>query len=108
MRLLPIFKKAQGDYNLFKSAMNGSDLTGSITNITDMRVDETYLLARRLWDDVLESYTNGNSNDAIILFVDYLEMIHLKPSGFSYKLARNSGGVLVGALWMTATMQRNF
>ncbi len=50
--------------------MNGSDLTGSITNITDIRVDETYLLARRLWDDVLESYTNGNSNDAIMFLVD--------------------------------------
>ncbi|KAL7462538.1 hypothetical protein ACHAXS_002919 [Conticribra weissflogii] len=70
MRLLSTFKKAQGGYDLFKSAMNGSDLTGSITNITDIRVDETYLLARRLWDDVLESYTNGNSNDAIMFLVD--------------------------------------
>ncbi len=84
--------------------MNEIDLTGGITTITDITDDEAYQLARQLWDDVLESYPNENSNDAIILFVDYLEMIHLKPSGFSYKLARNSGGVLVGALWMTATM----
>lgn len=65
-------------------------------------------MARQLWDKVVEINTNGNPHDAIMSSVDYLDIIHHKASGFSYELARNSISVLVGAIWKTATMRRNF
>ncbi len=108
MRLLPSFKKANGDYEIFKTAMNDSDLNGGITDLSDKSDDEAYLMARQVWDKVLGEHGDGNSNDTIMSFADYLNIISHKAKEFSYQLARNSSGVLVGAIWMTATMRRNF
>lgn len=95
MRLLPTYKKAHGDYELFKTAMNDSELVGGIINIADISDDKAYLMARQLWDEVMDAHSNGCSSDAIMTFADYLDIIHHKATGFSYELAQNGSGVLV-------------
>ena len=44
-------------------------------------------------------------------FIEYLELIKCRAKGFTYKLAEDTSGdgkKLIGVVWMTATMRRNF
>ncbi len=49
MRLLPIYKDADGDYNRFKEVLDATDLLYGINNEVTRDDNETYELAQLLW-----------------------------------------------------------
>ena len=84
-------------------------MLSGIDDAIDLDDDQVYELSSQIWLEVQESL--GGSQDAIFSFVDYLELIASRATGFTYKLAEDTSGKkkrLVGVLWMTATMRRNF
>lgn len=93
-------------YDIFEQSMSNPEIETSINNesITD---DEAVAMANAIWIDLIASHDFSDSNDNI-LFLEYLEMISEKANGFSYRLARDGNGNVVGAVWQTATMRSNF
>ena len=52
MRLLPIYRSTDRDYERFKEVVNASDLLDRIENEVDIDDDEAYELAQSLWLEV--------------------------------------------------------
>ena len=104
-----VLKSTNGDFQEFQKIANSTGLLAGIDNSVDINDDQAYELARQIWLEVTESI--GGGMDAIFSFVDYLELIQSRATGFTYSLAEDTSGKkkkLVGVLWMTATMRRNF
>jgi hypothetical protein len=63
-----------------------------------------------MWQEIDDSH--ANCDDSIFSFINYLQLIKSKAKGFAYKLARDhrggDNGKLLGVIWQTATMRRNF
>ena len=50
-------------------------------------------------------------DDVIYTFIEYLDLIAARAKGFSYKVFSDENRTkhkIMGILWMTATMRRNF
>ena len=109
-RMLPVFRQTNGHYADFKSVANSNDLLLGIDDIPTIDDDEAYHLAQDMWQEIDDH--NGNRDDNIFSFIDYLQLIKSKAKGFAYKLARDhngdDNGKLVGVIWQTATMRKNF
>ena len=124
MRLFKVFKNTNGDYEAFKKMVNASDFLSGIDNETSIDDDEAYELAQSAWAEVNDAVEN--KDEALFSFIDFLKLIAARAKGFTYKLAteeivtRRSGSgtgasvggsgkkKLIGVLWQTATMRRNF
>ena len=111
MRLMPMFRKTNKDYEEFKRVANANDMLKGIENISSIDDDEAYELAQILWLETAAS--TNDSEDQIFSFVEYLETIKERCKGFVYELARGAGDdpkrkKLLGVIWQTATMRRNF
>jgi len=109
IKLLPSFQKTNGDYEEFKKVANSNDMLSGIDNTPSLDDDEAYQLAQSLWLEV--SNTSVDRDEAIFSFIEYLELIKSRAKGFTYKLARDSSDKkkkLLGVVWQTATMRRNF
>jgi len=119
-KLMPTYRKSNGEYEAFKEVANASNMLDGIDNEVTLNDDEAYTLAHNLWLEVSNDVkTRG---EAIFSFIDYLELIKSRAKGFTYKLAeaeeednqdqRNTEEKkkkkLEGVLWMTATMRKNF
>lgn len=65
------------------------------------------LLQKKIWFDVIEE-NDSSESAASLSFVKYLEIIHQRAMVFSYDIARDDSGTLVGAVQMTGTMRQNF
>jgi len=112
MRVMPIYRKSNCQYEEFKEVVNASELMHGIDNEESLNDDEAYELAQSLWLEIA-STTSNNKEEAIFSFMEYLVLIQSRAKGFTYKLAEGTvkGGSkkkLLGVLWMTATMRRNF
>ena len=113
-RLMPIYKSTDGNYTDFQEVANANDLLDGIDNAPTLDDDEAYALAQSLWLEVMS--TMNDEEDMIFSFIDYLELIKTRAKGFVYRLAsseNNMGGErsrkkLLGVIWQTATMRRNF
>ncbi len=109
MKLLPTLRKSNFDYEEFKKVVNCDDLLNGIDN-EELDDDDAYQLAHTVWLDLLS--TTDTKEEAIFSFIEYLNLIKCRAKGFTYKLAEEvdtSGKKkLVGVVWMTATMRRNF
>ena len=109
MKLLPTLRKSNFDYEEFKKVVNCNDLLNGIDD-EELDDDDAYQLAHTVWLDLLS--TTNTKEEAIFSFIEYLNLIKCRAKGFTYKLAEEvdtSGEKkLVGVLWMTATMRRNF
>ncbi|KAL7532704.1 hypothetical protein ACHAWF_004217 [Thalassiosira exigua] len=114
MRMLPTFRESNGDYLLFKSQIAESSLLGGIDDIPDLNDDEAYSLAQSLWLEIEETETNRE--ESLFSFVEYLKLIQSRAKGFAYELVTNQFNKhdnvkkkkLLGVLWQTATMRKNF
>ena len=109
-KLMPTYRKSNGDYEAFKEVANASGMLDGIDNEVSLNDDEAYTLAHNLWLEVEnDTKTKG---EALFSFIEYLELIKSRAKGFTYKLAENQDGgkkkKLCGVLWMTATMRKNF
>ena len=74
---------------------------------TEVTNDEVYGIANEIWQDVM----NDNDDDcknSLVSFVEYLEILADKASGFVYELAYDLNGTINGAVWQTTTMRDNF
>lgn len=112
MKLLPTLRNSDFEYEEFKKVVNCDDLLKGIDN-EELDDDEAYELAQTAWLDVVN--TTDSKEEDIFSFIQFLELIKCRAKGFTYKLAEEvdtsrGGGEkkLVGVLWMTATMRRNF
>ncbi|KAL7525422.1 hypothetical protein ACHAWF_002523, partial [Thalassiosira exigua] len=121
MRLLPLYRDVNGDYDNFKSNVTSSEVLGGIDDQPDIDDDEAYELAQQLWLEVESS--NMDKEASILSFIEYLDLIKSRATGFVYELATSSNAhtslndhstpatpkkKLLGVLWQTATMRRNF
>lgn len=108
MKCMPIFRKSNYDYEAFKEVVNASDMLQGIDN-EELNDDEAYTLCQTLWLEIVN--TTHSKEEAIFSFLEYLELIKSRAKGFVYKLAEDNSGkkkTLLGVIWMTATMRRNF
>ncbi|KAL7535171.1 hypothetical protein ACHAWF_005077 [Thalassiosira exigua] len=110
IRLMPIYRLCNGAYEQFSEQLSESNLTGFVDDETDLDDDVAYQIAHDLW---LEISTDANKEDGIFTFVQYLNLIKSRAKGFSFKIASGEGSRpgkkrLLGVLWMTATMRRNY
>jgi hypothetical protein len=112
MRLLPVYRRLDGDYEQFKEVVNAGHLLEGIDNEIDIDDDEAYVLAQSLWLEVTGS--SVSKDEELFSFIEYLELIKSKAKGFAFQLAEmssttsESGKKLIGVIWQTATMRRNF
>ncbi|KAL7544230.1 hypothetical protein ACHAWF_016691 [Thalassiosira exigua] len=121
MRLLPLYRDANGDYDTFKRNVASSEVLGGIDDQPDIDDDEAYELAQQLWLEVESS--NMDKEASILSFIEYLDLIKSRATGFVYELATSSNAhtslndhsapatpkkKLLGVLWQTATMRKNF
>ena len=101
MRIRSSLKASDKEYESFKDSVNDSELFFGIDDKVMFGDDEAFDLARSKRPD----------DDAIFTFIEYLEIIATKTKGFSYKVFLDENGKqdkMLGILWMTATMRRNF
>ncbi|KAL7450896.1 hypothetical protein ACHAWC_002749 [Mediolabrus comicus] len=108
MKCMPIFRKSNYDYEAFKEVVNASGMLQGIDN-EELNDDEAYTLCQTLWLEIVN--TTHSKEEAIFSFLEYLELIKSRAKGFVYKLAEDNSGkkkTLLGVIWMTATMRRNF
>jgi hypothetical protein len=93
-------------WDIFEQSMSNPEIESSINNesYTD---DEAVTMANQIWIDLISSHDFSDSNDNDF-FLECLEMISEKSSGFSYQVARDGNGKVIGAVWQTATMRSNF
>jgi len=108
-RLMPIYSNTNGDYEEFKKIVNANNMLNGIENDVTIDDDEAYELAQSLWLEVTS--TVSNKEEAIFSFINYLELIKSRAKGFVFCLAKDKNGrkkTLLGVLWQTATMRRNF
>ena len=114
MKLMPTFRKSNQDYETFKEVVNASDMLQGIDN-EELTDDEAYQLGYDLWLELVN--TTNTKEEAMMSFIEYLELIKARAKGFTYKLAEtsedanisgNNNKKLLGVMWMTATMRRNF
>ena len=108
-QLLPLYELCDEDYNykIFATSCNEPSLLGGIDDITSMNNNEAHKMAKDAWKDIEEQ--EGDSENNIVSFFEYLKIIVAQARGFSYKLAwsRPDGegnDNIQGVLWMTATM----
>ena len=94
------------DYDDFKKRVNGSVLLNGVYYEVDLDDDMAHELVKEMWLDVLQA--NLNSEDSIVTFVQYLELVQDNAKGFVYKLAIDAKGNVHGVVWQTATMRDNF
>jgi len=80
MRLMPMFRKTNKDYEEFKRVANANDMLKGIENISSIDDDEAYELAQILWLETAASTNDGE--DQIFSFVEYLETIKERCKGF--------------------------
>ncbi len=109
IKLLPSFKKTKGDYEEFKKVANSNDMLSGIDNTPSLHDDEAYQLGQSLWLELVN--TTDTKEEAMMSFIEYLELIKSRARGFTYKLAEDTSEQkkkLLGVIWMTATMRRNF
>jgi hypothetical protein len=113
MKLLPVFKESNRDYNIFKAVVNSSDMLNGIDNEVSLDDDEAYEFVHFLW---LEVVGTTNKDKGLFSFIEYLDLIRSKAKGFTYKIAEstsnlytsNNGKKLLKVIWHTATMRRKF
>ena len=113
MKLLPVYKQSNGDYEQFKAVVNASDMLNGIEDEVSLDDDEAYEFAQSLW---LEVVSTTDSKEGLFSFMEYLDRICLKDKGFTYKIAESPSHKstcghnkkLLGVIWQTATMRRNF
>ena len=110
VKLLPIFKQTNGDFQKFQEQATSNELLSGIDDAPCLNDDEAYDMAASSWFEIRNSF-GGKRVDAVFQFVDYLKLIQARAKGFAFKLAEDTSGKkkkLLGVLWMTATMRRNF
>lgn len=78
-RLMPTYKKTNGDYDEFKKVANASDLLDGIEDSPTLDDDEAYDLAQSLWLEAMK--TTSNKEEAILSFIDYLEFYKDQSKG---------------------------
>ena len=113
MRLLPVYRRSDGDYEQFKEVVNAGNLLDGIENEIDIDDDEAYEFAQSLW---LEVVSTMDSKEGLFSFIKHRDLICLKAKGFTYKIAESPSHKstcghnkkLLGVIWQTATMRRNF
>ncbi|KAL7552459.1 hypothetical protein ACHAWF_016605 [Thalassiosira exigua] len=110
MRLMPSYRNCNGDYMAFQQQMGQSDLVGFLDDEVDIDDDVAYQVAHDMW---LEISTGVSNEEGIFTFIEYLKLIQSRAKGFVFKVATGNGSAkgkkrLLGVLWMTATMRRNF
>ena len=109
MRCVNKFKTINGDYEEFKKLVNESDFLSGIDNEVSLDDDEAYELAQSLWAEVM---SDVDKEEALFSFIDYLQLISARAKGFFHKFAyetsNNGQQKIVGVMWQTATMRRNF
>ena len=113
MKLLPVYKQSNGDYEQFKAVVNASDMLNGIEDEVSLDDDEAYEFAQSLW---LEVVSTTDSKEGLFSFIEYLDLISSKAQGFTYKIAESPSHKstcghnkkLLGVIWQTATMRRNF
>jgi len=92
-----------------KDTVNDSELLFGIDDEVMFGDDEAFDLARSIYDEVLAS--KRSDDDAIFAFIEYLDLIVARAKGFGYKVFSEENRIkhkILGILWMTATMRRNF
>jgi hypothetical protein len=72
-RMLPVFRQTNGHYSDFKNIANPNDLLLGIDDVPTIDDDEAYHLAHETWQEIDDN--NGNCDDNIFSFIDYLELI---------------------------------
>ncbi len=107
MRLLPSFRSCNGDYSEFKSTINGKETLDGIKNNVTINDDEALELAQSIWMDVMSSSRRG-SDDEFMTFIEYMALIKRQAKGFINEYGKDSFEQIIGLVWMTATMRRNF
>ena len=110
-QMLPTFRQTNSDYHAFTDVANDSILLNGIDDQVMVTDDEAYTMAYTVCDEVLNEKTTGE--DEIFSFVQYLDLISTRAKGFSYEVlsetnSQSSKKKLLGVLWQTATMRRNF
>ena len=103
------FHNTNEDYESFKNVINDSVLLSGIDDAAMLDNNEAYQLAYSICQEVLES--SNKDEAAIFSFRGYLDLICTRAKRFSYEILSDinaSKKKLLGILWMTATMRRNF
>ncbi|KAL7545888.1 hypothetical protein ACHAWF_014596 [Thalassiosira exigua] len=110
MRLMPSYRNCDGNYVAFQQRMEQSDLVGFLDDEVDIDDDVAYQVSHDMWLEISSSVSN---EEGIFTFIEYLKLIQSRAKGFVFKVATGEGSAkgkkrLLGVLWMTATMRRNF
>ncbi|KAL7533759.1 hypothetical protein ACHAXR_009974 [Thalassiosira sp. AJA248-18] len=111
MRLMPLFRHSNKDYEAFKESFVDADLMQGIDNLSSVTDDDAYDLASSMWLEISSSKTY--TEESLFSFIEYLDLIASRAKGFVYELAEdaklqaNGTKKLLGVVWMTATMWRN-
>ena len=87
MRILPLFRASNEDYDLFTSKIGDTDIMHGIDNQVCLTDDEAYELVNSVWQDV--SATSNTKEDSLFSFIKYLELIRAQAKGFVYQLAED-------------------
>ena len=111
MKLLPVYKQSNGDYEQFKAVVNASDMLNGIEDEVSLDDDEAYEFAQSLW---LEVVSTTDSKEGLFSFIEYLDLISSKAQGFTYKIAESPSHnstcghskKLLGVIWQTTTTRR--
>ena len=109
LRLVEKYRSCNTDYDLFKEVANDSELLGGLDNQSDLTDDEVYDLFHSICQEIT---TTGKTNEEMFFsFREYMHLLATRCKGFSYKVLTQTSGLkkdLLGIIWMTATMRRNF
>ena len=109
MKLLPVFKDSNGDYECFKAVVNASDMLNGIDNEVSLDDDEASELVQSLWLEIASTTTNRE--DGLFSFIEYLYLMKSKAKGFKYKIGECSsnflkpGKKLLGVICQTAMIE---
>ena len=97
------------EFESFKQSLGSVDVLGGLDDQDDLNDDETYQMAHDVCQEILES--GASMKESMFSILQYLELISVRAKGFSYEriaVATNGTRKLLGLLWMTATMRRNY
>jgi len=86
MKLLPVYKQSNGDYEQFKAVVNASDMLNGIEDEVSLDDDEAYEFSQSLW---LEVVRTTDSQNGLFSFIEYLDLMHSKAKGFTYKISES-------------------
>ncbi|KAL7524477.1 hypothetical protein ACHAWF_000965 [Thalassiosira exigua] len=92
--------------------MNTSEFLGKkLDDSSGIDDDLAYQIAHDLWMEI--SSENNSKGGEVFTFIEYLKLIQSRAEGFVFKVASSKTSTprqkrLLGVLWQTATMRRNF